>query len=89
MRGIQEHCQRKKALAHLELNLPVEVKGKKKGFFKYVSSQKKAREHVGLLLSEVGAMVMESTEKMKLPLSLLSLLQPPEKLLANHFPVCI
>lgn len=73
----------------MELNLAVEVKDNKKGFSKYVSSQRKARENVGLLLSEVGAMVMESTEKVKLPLSLLSLFQPPEKLLANHFSVCI
>lgn len=37
----------------LELNVVKEVKGKKKGFFKYVNS-KKTREDMGLLLNEVG-----------------------------------
>lgn len=52
----------------------------------YVSSQRKARENVGLLLSEVSDMVMENTDKVKLlNMFSLSLLQPPEKLLASHF----
>ncbi|GAB0209860.1 hypothetical protein GRJ2_003451700 [Grus japonensis] len=43
-----------------------EVKDNKKGFFKYISSKRKARENVGPLLNEVGALVMEDTEKAEL-----------------------
>ncbi|GAB0182556.1 mitochondrial enolase superfamily member 1 [Grus japonensis] len=55
----------RKAKAHLELNLVRDVKDKK-GFFKYISSKKKTRENVGLLLNEVGALVTEDTEKAEL-----------------------
>ncbi|GAB0176869.1 mitochondrial enolase superfamily member 1 [Grus japonensis] len=40
------------AKAHLELNLARDVKDNKKGFFKYISSKRKTRENVGLLLNE-------------------------------------
>lgn len=40
-----------------------DIKGNKKGFFKYVSRK---RENVGLLLDEVGALVRENTEKAEL-----------------------
>ncbi|GAB0208568.1 mitochondrial enolase superfamily member 1 [Grus japonensis] len=56
----------RKAKAHLELNLAGEVKENKKGFFKYISSKRKTRENVVLLLNEVGALVTEDTEKAEL-----------------------
>ncbi|GAB0205877.1 mitochondrial enolase superfamily member 1 [Grus japonensis] len=43
-----------------------DVKGNQKGFFKYISSKRKTRENVALLLNEVGALVMEDTEKAEL-----------------------
>ncbi|GAB0208090.1 mitochondrial enolase superfamily member 1 [Grus japonensis] len=49
-----------------ELNLARVVKDNKKGFFKYISSKRKTRENVGLLLNEVGALVTEDTEKVEL-----------------------
>jgi len=68
-RNIVRACReatRKKAKVHLELNLARDVKDNKKGFFKYVSSKWKTKEDVGLLLNEVGALVMEDTEKAEL-----------------------
>ncbi|GAB0209097.1 hypothetical protein GRJ2_003375400 [Grus japonensis] len=56
----------RKAKAHLELNVARDVKDKKEGFFKYISSKRTTRENVGLLLNEVGALVMEDTEKAEL-----------------------
>ncbi|GAB0203755.1 mitochondrial enolase superfamily member 1 [Grus japonensis] len=56
----------RKAKAHLELKLARDVKGNKKDFFKYISSKRKTRENVGPLLNEVGALVMEDTEKAEL-----------------------
>lgn len=56
----------RKTKVHLELNVVREVKDNKKGFLKYVSSKTKTRENVGPLLNEVGALVMEDTEKVKL-----------------------
>ncbi|GAB0179181.1 mitochondrial enolase superfamily member 1 [Grus japonensis] len=56
----------RKAKAHLELKLAGDVKDNKKGFFKYISSKRKTRENVGLLLNEVGALVMENTENVEL-----------------------
>ncbi|GAB0183494.1 hypothetical protein GRJ2_000814700 [Grus japonensis] len=56
----------RQAKAHLELNLARDVKDKKKGFFKYISSKRKTRENAGLLLNEVGALVMADTEKVEL-----------------------
>ncbi|PKU46210.1 hypothetical protein llap_3484 [Limosa lapponica baueri] len=53
----------RRAKAHLELNLARDVKDKKKGLFKYVRSKRKARENVGPLLNEVGALMVEDTEK--------------------------
>lgn len=62
-------CQKRdassKAKAHFELNLVREVK-----YFKYTSIKIKTRKNVGLLLNEVGALIMEGTEK-----ALISLLQ--------------
>jgi len=38
----------------------------KKGFFKYISSRRKTRENVDLLLNKVGALVMQDAEKAEL-----------------------
>jgi len=43
-----------------------DVKDNRKGFFKYIGSKWKTRDNVGLLLNEVGVLVMEDTEKTKL-----------------------
>jgi len=56
----------RKAKFHLELNLARDVKGNKKGFFKYISSKWKTRENVWLLLNEVGALLAGDTEKAEL-----------------------
>jgi len=56
----------RKAKAHLELKVAKHVKDNKKGFFKYISHKWKTRENMGPLLNEVGALVMEDTEKAEL-----------------------
>jgi len=56
----------RKAKVHLELNLARDVKNNKKGFFKYISSKRKTRENVGLLLNEAGVLVTEDAEKAEL-----------------------
>ncbi|GAB0190597.1 mitochondrial enolase superfamily member 1 [Grus japonensis] len=56
----------RKPKTHLELNLAREVKDNKKCFFRYTNSKRKTRENVSLLLNEVGALVMEDTEKAEL-----------------------
>jgi len=48
------------------LNLARDVKDNKKGCFNYISSKRKARANVGLLLNEVGVLVMEDAEKAEL-----------------------
>jgi len=53
----------RKATVHLELNLARDVKDNKKGFFKHISSKEKTRDNVGLLLNEVGVLVMEDAKK--------------------------
>jgi len=53
----------RKAKAHLELKLARDVKNNKKGFFKYISCKRKARDNVGLLLNEVGVPVTEDADK--------------------------
>ena len=50
----------------MELNLVREAKDNRKGFFNYVSSKRKTRENVGLLLNDMGALVKEDTEKAEL-----------------------
>jgi len=56
----------RKAKAHLELDLARNVKNNKKGFFNYIRSKKKARDNVGSLLNEAGALVTEDAEKAEL-----------------------
>jgi len=41
----------RKAKIHLELSLVRDVKDKKKGFFKYISSKRKTSKNVGQLLN--------------------------------------
>ncbi|GAB0177880.1 mitochondrial enolase superfamily member 1 [Grus japonensis] len=53
----------RKAKAHLGLNLARHVKENKKGFFKYITSKRKTKENVDMLLNEVGALVMEDTDR--------------------------
>lgn len=53
----------RRAKAHLELNLVNEVKDNKKCFFEYINSKRKTRKNVGPLLNEVGALVVEDSEK--------------------------
>jgi len=56
----------RKAKAHLELKLARDVKTNEKGFFNYISSKRKTRDNVGLLLTEVDVLVMEDAAKAKL-----------------------
>ncbi|GAB0203414.1 mitochondrial enolase superfamily member 1 [Grus japonensis] len=67
-RNVVRECRdaTRKAKAPLELKLARDVKDKKKGFFKYISSKRKTRENVGLLLNEVGALISEDAEKAEL-----------------------
>lgn len=56
----------RKAAVHLELSLARDIKNNKKGFSKYMSSKRKIRGNVGLLLNPVDVLGMEDTENMKL-----------------------
>ena len=56
----------RKAKVRLGLNLVRDVKDNKRSFFKDTSRKRKTRENVGLLLNEVGALVVKDTEKMEL-----------------------
>ncbi|GAB0204007.1 hypothetical protein GRJ2_002866300 [Grus japonensis] len=49
--------------AHLELTLERDIKGNKKGFYTYISSKRKMRENVGLLLNGAGDLVTQDMEK--------------------------
>lgn len=53
----------RKAKAHLELNLTRDVKGNKKGSYRYQSSKRTTRRNVGLLRNGAGALVTNNTEK--------------------------
>lgn len=59
-------CSRDYGKVHLESNLARDVKNNKKGFSKYISSKRNARDNVGLLLDGVGAVVMRDTEYVEL-----------------------
>jgi len=67
-RNVVKACRdaMRKAKAHLELKLARDVKDNKKSFFKYISSKRKTRDNVGLLLNEAGALVTEDAEKAEL-----------------------
>ena len=64
-RNVVRACREEtsKAKVHLELNPARDVKDNEKGFFRYISSKQMTRENMGSLLNEVGAPVMEDTEK--------------------------
>lgn len=47
-----------KSKAQIELNLPRDIKGNKKTFFRYTRNKKKTREDVGLLQKENGDLVL-------------------------------
>lgn len=51
----------KKAKAHLELNLARDVKGNKKGFYKYISHNRKTRENMVPQLNGAGPLLVEDT----------------------------
>ena len=53
----------RKARASLELNLASGVKDNRKGFFKYTADKTNTRGSVGSLMSEVGTLMTEDTEK--------------------------
>jgi len=56
----------RKTKAHLELNLARDIKNNKKGFFNYISSKRKGRDHVRPLLNEAGVLMTEDAEKAEL-----------------------
>lgn len=49
----------------MELNLARDVKDNKKGFFSCISSKRKSRGNVGLMLNGVGALVVEDTRELE------------------------
>ncbi|KAJ7415166.1 hypothetical protein BTVI_38982 [Pitangus sulphuratus] len=49
----------RKAKAHLELSLAKDVKGTRKGFYKYINSKRKIRENMGPLLNHMDVLVTE------------------------------
>ena len=67
-RNVVRVCRdaKRKAKAHLELNLARDIKGNKKGFFKYISSTRKTEDPVGPVLNKVGALVPQDAEKVEL-----------------------
>ncbi|GAB0204227.1 mitochondrial enolase superfamily member 1 [Grus japonensis] len=54
------------AMRKAKVHLARDAKDNKKSSFKYISSKRKTRENVGPLLTEVGDLVMEDTEKAEL-----------------------
>ncbi|KGL74422.1 hypothetical protein N309_09388, partial [Tinamus guttatus] len=67
-RNIVRKCRgaTRKAKAHLELELARDVRGNRKGFYKYISSKGKTRENVSPPLNGEGALVAEDAEKAEL-----------------------
>ncbi|KFV02308.1 hypothetical protein N340_11981, partial [Tauraco erythrolophus] len=55
--------QIRKAKALIELNLARDIKGNKKGFYRYVSDKKRSRENVGPLQKETGDLATQDMEK--------------------------
>ena len=56
---------KRKAKTHLELNWVRDVKGNKKGFYKYTCSKRRAGKKVDPLLNGAGALVAKDMEKGK------------------------
>lgn len=67
-RNIVRTCRdvTRKVKAHLELSLVRAIKDSKKDFYKYISSKRKIKEHVGSLINQTGVLVMEDLEKVEL-----------------------
>ncbi|PKU46434.1 hypothetical protein llap_3283 [Limosa lapponica baueri] len=55
----------RKAKADLEFNLAKDVRGKRKGFYKYINSKRKTRENMNPLLNGAGELVTKDTGKAK------------------------
>ena len=55
----------RKAKADLELNLAKDVKGNRKGFYKYINSKRKTRENMDLLLNGAAELVANEMPKAK------------------------
>lgn len=53
----------RKAKTHLQLSL---VRDIKKGFYDFISSKRKIRQNAGPLQNQMGVLVMDDTEKVKL-----------------------
>lgn len=55
-RGASQSCTDgvRKVKVDMEVNLARDVKGNKKGFYKYINSKRKTRENLGLLLNGTG-----------------------------------
>lgn len=51
----------RKAKADLEFNLVRDVRGNKKGFYRYINSKRKVRGYVGPLLNGAGELVTEKS----------------------------
>lgn len=49
--------QVRKAKARLELNLAMNIKGNKKGFYRYIGDKRKTGEIVGPIWKEIGDLV--------------------------------
>lgn len=64
----------RKANFHRELNLLKDVKGDKKGFYRYTSSKSKSRETMGPLLDGAGNRVIKDMEKMEVPQAFFALI---------------
>lgn len=56
----------RKSKAHIKLNLDTDVRDNNTIVFKYINSQRKTKDNVGLLLNEVGTAVTEDAAKAEL-----------------------
>jgi len=55
----------RKAKADLELNLAKDMKGNRKGLYKYINSKRKTRENMNLQLNGTGELVTKGRQKAK------------------------
>ena len=64
---IQKHCLSRDGVrkAKTHLNLPRHLKGNK-CFYRYISSKRKVRKNVGLLLNGAGELMTKDVEKAKI-----------------------
>ena len=61
-RGTLQACRDgvRKTKAHLGLNVVRDIKGSKKDYYRCISSEKKTRENMSLLLNGVGDLVKKT-----------------------------